>query len=222
MIDEQRTVASLVLDHPAYAEVFTRHRIDYCCRGNTPLAKAAAERALALPVLVAELEAASAARATDDALDARTLATPALLDHIVAKHHVYLRTALPFLSKLATKVNRVHGDADLRLREVLRIVLALESALLPHLDMEEEDLFPAMRNGEGALLSVQLAEMNTDHLAVGELLEALRRVTSDFSLPDFACGSYKTLFSELATLESDILTHVHLENHVLMPRFSAS
>ena len=30
----------------------------------------------------------------------------------------------------------------------------------------------------------------------------------------------RTLFAELEQLERDILTHVHLENHVLMPRFA--
>jgi regulator of cell morphogenesis and NO signaling len=39
--------------------------------------------------------------------------------------------------------------------------------------------------------------------------------------PEWACTSYRTLLSELAALEGDVLRHVHLENHVLMPRFAA-
>jgi regulator of cell morphogenesis and NO signaling len=40
MIDPQRTVASVVLDHSECAAVFQRHRIDYCCRGNLSVAAA--------------------------------------------------------------------------------------------------------------------------------------------------------------------------------------
>jgi len=53
------------------------------------------------------------------------------------------------------------------------------------------------------------------------LLERVRAAGDDFTLPPWACNSYRALFSELAQLEGDVFTHVHLENHVLRPRFSA-
>ena len=37
--------------------------------------------------------------------------------------------------------------------------------------------------------------------------------------PEWGCSSYRVLMSELEALEGDVLRHVHLENHVLMPRF---
>ena len=56
--------------------------------------------------------------------------------------------------------------------------------------------------------------------AVAQLLERIRAASDDFTLPDWACNSYRTLFSELEQLEGDVFTHVHLENHVLRPRFA--
>ncbi len=73
-----------------------------------------------------------------------------------------------------------------------------------------------------ALLARELDDMNEEHLAVGTLLETMRNATEDYLLPDWACNSYRTLFSELSQLEGDVLTHVHLENHVLRPRFAPS
>ena len=55
---------------------------------------------------------------------------------------------------------------------------------------------------------------------VGALLEQIRDVTEGFEMPGWACTSYRTLFSELEQMEGDIHRHVHLENHVLMPRFA--
>ena len=45
--------------------------------------------------------------------------------------------------------------------------------------------------------------------------------SDDFTLPEWACNSYRTLFAELKQVESDVFTHVHIENHVLRPRFVA-
>jgi regulator of cell morphogenesis and NO signaling len=55
---------------------------------------------------------------------------------------------------------------------------------------------------------------------VAALLERVRSASDDFALPSWACNSYRTLFSELEQLERDLHTHVHLENHVLKPRFA--
>ncbi len=60
--------------------------------------------------------------------------------------------------------------------------------------------------------------MQSEHLAVAKLLRTIRSAADDFALPDWACNSYRTLFSELQQMESDIFEHVHLENHVLEPR----
>jgi regulator of cell morphogenesis and NO signaling len=63
--------------------------------------------------------------------------------------------------------------------------------------------------------------MREEHELVGRMLDRLRRVSHDFTVPPWACNSYRTLFSELVALERDIHVHVHLENNVLAPRFAA-
>jgi regulator of cell morphogenesis and NO signaling len=118
---------------------------------------------------------------------------------------------------LAAKVARVHGDRNPRLANVNELVVALTSALLPHLEYEEATLFPAVLATEpdSAALAEEFQKMKEEHLAVGELLGRLRDETESFSPPDWACTSYRTLLSELERLELDTLRHVHLENHVL-------
>ena len=152
------------------------------------------------------------------------MSTKALIEHIVSRHHAYLREAFPFLEPLAAKVARVHGDHEPRLHDILATFRALRAALEPHLDREEQVLFPAiaLRQPVASVVDEELAIMLADHLAVGTMLASLRSLTDEFSPPDWACGSYRTLFSELCALEGDVLRHVHLENHVLMPRFAAT
>jgi regulator of cell morphogenesis and NO signaling len=223
MTNNPATVASIVLDHPASAAVFQKHRIDFCCGGNVTLEAACKTRGLDLPAVRAELDAAIAARAAPATEDPRTLSTPVLLAYIVTKHHQFLRRTLPFVLELATKFARVHGEREPKLRSLAAAVNELERTLLPHLDREEQVLFPALAAGASNLPNVveELDDMTRDHLSVSQLLERIDAASDGFRVPDWGCNSYRTLFAELRTLDSDIREHVHLENHVVLPRFAA-
>lgn len=221
MLDPEATVARIVLDHPECAPVFSRHRIDFCCHGDVPLGAACEARSLELDAVQAELGSAIAARRGEPAEDPRALGTPALIALIISRHHEYLRRTLPFVVELSAKVARVHGEHDPRLRELDTVVRSLAAALLPHLDTEEQSLFPRlmMKPADQAAIARELGSMHEDHLAVGRMLGRIRDAGDGFTVPEWGCNSYRTLFAELEHLEADILRHVHLENHVLMPRF---
>ncbi len=222
MIDLRQSVASAVLEHPECASVFQKHRIDFCCRGELAVEVACAQRGLEPAALAEELSKAIAARSREARVDPRGMTTEALVAHIVSTHHRYLREALPLVERLAAKVHRVHGAHDPRLAELDAAVGALSELLVPHLDEEEQQLFPAMTSPEasGGQLAEGLESMQQEHLEVGRLLEQVRRATGDFDVPGWACNSYRALFAELEHLEGDVLRHVHLENHVLRPRFA--
>jgi regulator of cell morphogenesis and NO signaling len=222
--DRTATIAQIVLQHPVAARVFQKHKLDYCCRGNVTVPEASSTHGLDPEALFAELEAALPSGAGPQEDDPRTLSTAALIARIVDRHHGYLRKALPYLDPLVAKVARVHGEKNPKLAELKTSYEALAAALYPHLDQEEEVLFPALvsRTPDRELIRKELAAMNEDHLAVGTLLELIHGLSDDFSTPEYGCTSYRVLMTELEALEADILKHVHTENHVLMPRFVLS
>lgn len=224
MLDRQQSVSNLVLDHSECAEVFQRHRIDFCCRGHLSIEDAAKTKNVDADDLVRDLSEAIARRTNVPASDPRELSTPELIAHIIAKHHEYLRRSLPFARVLASKVSRVHGPHNPQLYALQTAVEDLAATLLPHLDEEEEELFPELvSNTHGpAVLAQRLASMLDDHLEVARVLERIRKASNDFRLPGGACNSYRTLFSELQQIEGDVFKHIHLENHVLGPRFTAA
>jgi regulator of cell morphogenesis and NO signaling len=221
MPDRSQTVASVVLEHSECAEVFQKNRIDFCCKGELSVEAAARSRGLDVDGLLTDLTRAIEARRGERSADPRELSTPSLVAHIVSKHHDYLRKTLPFVKALAQKVGRVHGDHNPKLRDLDKAVDELSASLLPHLDDEEQDLFPTLtaKDVDRTKAAKLLEAMQSEHLTVAKELERIRAASEDFTLPEWACNSYRTLFSELRQLESDVFTHVHLENHVLRPRF---
>jgi regulator of cell morphogenesis and NO signaling len=222
MLDPTLPIATLVLDHSECATVFARHRIDYCCKGQRPLADACAELGLDVAAVVSELETAIARRRRSQSSDPRALSTTQVIAKLIAPHHQYLHRTMPFLAALATKVARVHGDREPSLREVARHVDTLVETLRLHLAEEETVLFPALIEGRVDGVTPLLLAMREEHEQVGAMLAELRRAAADFIPPAWACNSYRTLMSELAILEADVFEHVHVENHVLLPRYIAT
>ncbi len=220
LVDRNATVARIALDHPECAQVFRAHRIDFCCRGGLTVEEACAGKGLDAQSVFSELDAAVLERGTP-AEDPREMRTPRLIEHIVSRHHAYLRETLPFVEPLALKVARVHGDHNPKLGELATLVSELRRALEPHLDEEEGSLFPALLRAQpdAGRIATELRAMQDDHLRVGELLTGIRTQADDYAVPDWACGSYQMLMTTLRSIELDTLRHVQIENHVLMPRF---
>lgn len=220
-LDRSSTVAQIVTEHFVAARVFQKHRIDFCCHGDVTVPQACQGRQLDPEAVFAELEAAIPAGARDAGEDPRTLSVAALIARIVDRHHGYLRRQLPFVGPLLSKVAAVHGDRSPKLAALEEAFGELAEALEPHLDREEEVLFPALmaRRPDPEVARRELEAMHEDHLAVGAQLSLIRSLADGFVTPEWGCNTYRVVMGELEALEADVLRHVHLENHVLMPRF---
>jgi regulator of cell morphogenesis and NO signaling len=223
-VDHNATVAGIVTNHAVAARVFQRHGIDYCCHGNVTVPEACVEKRLDPVAVFAELEAAIAGSGDRPGDDPRALSTAALIARIIDQHHGYLRRALPYIAPIMVKVATVHGPRDTNLQQLHDAFRDLADSLGPHLDEEEEVLFPALmrRHPDALLVKEELERMHQDHLAVGDLLARIRTLSDGFTTPEWGCNTYRVLMAELDALEADILRHVHLENHVLAPRFGVT
>jgi regulator of cell morphogenesis and NO signaling len=113
-------------------------------------------------------------------------------------------------------VHRAHPAVPAGLSELLGQIGA---ELAPHMEKEEQVLFPLMRRGGykaiGSAISVMLAE-HDDH---GTLLRELETVTQDFTAPEDACNTWRALYLGSRKFADDLVEHIHTENNVLFPRF---
>ncbi len=219
---KETQIGQIVAERPQTARIFELVDIDYCCGGQTPLGKAAAEKGLKVEKILSALLTVGASTGAKDETNWQEAKLPELLDHIVARHHSWLRRELPQLLETTNDVHQVHGAAHQELTQVAALVQEVHDALLPHLADEENRVFPAVRQlvagNPPASVADMLEEMRTDHDVIGAKLHDLRKLTDDFAVPDDACVKYREMLTGLQALESDIHMHVHLENNVLLPR----
>jgi regulator of cell morphogenesis and NO signaling len=225
----QTRLADLVQEDPRITPVLDRFGLDYCCRGYRTLQEASIDEAVPVSEILEQLEAIGP-RPTDADGAAAWTDLPGLVQHIVTRHHRYVREHLPVLQALLEKLVTRHGAGHPELLEVREAFNALSEDMLQHMNKEENILFPyietlaATNAGQprpfspfGTILN-PIRAMEQEHLEAGDLLARLRRLTNGYQPPADGCMSYRLCFEGLARFESDLHQHVHLENYVLFPR----
>jgi regulator of cell morphogenesis and NO signaling len=223
---ENEMLGDIVSSNYQAAAVFERHGLDFCCGGRISLADACRLHHVDLQGVVKEIEsldAAEPAAPSDDAAE--------LVAHIVAKHHTYVRNAIPSIQAHLSRVVAVHGTRHSELHAIARSFNGVADELMLHMVKEEQVLFPYIRGLAEAVQSgappppdmfgtVQnpIRMMEIEHQHVGDELAAIRRLSSGYEPPQDACATYRLVYTELGEFERDLHRHVHLENNVLFPR----
>lgn len=233
MLDVNKTVREFAIEFPSAIRVFEKLRIDYCCGGNQPLKDACTQKGLQVDDVLQLLGQATKTGTDSELTNSQSLPLANLITLIVEKHHAYTRKELEFLSELLERVCTAHGQNHPELLHIRAHFHNLHAELLPHMMKEENILFPFITRLELAVsedrpapfapfgqLRNPITVMMSEHESAGELLEKIRTLSRDFTLPDDACFSYRTLYKTLEELELDLHQHIHLENNVLFPRAS--
>ena len=226
----EKTVGQWVAENPGAARIFEEAGIDYCCGGQRSLSEACSQARAPLEPVREQLEQAAAAPAPGQR-DWMASSQSELVEHIVAKHHAYVRQELPRLEALLAKVNGVHGKNHPELAQIGRVWAEIAQEMTMHMMKEENILFPYIVELENAAQgrgpqpvcmfgTVQnpVRMMMTEHDSAGASLRAMRELSADYTLPAEACTSYRVLYAALAAFEADLHQHIHLENNILFPR----
>ncbi len=230
MPTQTETVREIALNQPSSIRVFEEFGIDYCCGGRKPLTVACTEQNIELAGVLAALESA-AKQPSPGTKDWAGESLGSLIEHIVSKHHEYVKRELPRLDALARKVVGKHGANHSELPEIQEIMANLGAELTQHLGKEEMMLFPYIaelersRTGRGTrpyscfgTVANPIEVMSAEHDAAGALLAEIRKLSGNFTLPEDACPTYHAFYDGIKEFEQDLHQHIHLENNILFPR----
>ncbi|PWU67623.1 iron-sulfur cluster repair di-iron protein [Gracilibacillus dipsosauri] len=220
--DLEMKTGDIVTQFPKASSLFKQYKIDFCCGGNRPIGEALEKRRLDKEAVLTEINQLYEETNNQDEIDWTSKSNLELIEHIVEKHHGYLKQVLPELSKYVTKVQRVHGEAHPELTTVYTVFHQLKSELESHLEKEESTLFPKLMDNDVEAAAAIIHHFEEEHEHEGRLLELMREVTDDYAIPTGACNTYQLTYLKLDELESDLFLHIHLENNILFPRFTAS
>lgn len=182
------TLGDIVAENHQAAAILEHHGLDFCCGGRISLGEACRDRGLDLDAIVAELRH----------LDATPLEGPPddldeLISHIVARHHDYVRQAIPSIRAHLANVVAAHGLRHPELVGISNNFTALAEVLPLHLAKEEHVLFPYIRTLAAAsragsppppdifgTVQNPIRMMETEHQDAANELAAIRLLASGY------------------------------------------
>lgn len=209
-----QAIGQIAVELPGATAVFRRLKLDFCCGGQVSLADACARQNLPADAVLAELAALDRPENPD-----LPNSPDALIDHILERYHAVHREQLPELIRMARRVEAVHHDhpqVPVGLADHLQV---MQDGLLDHMAKEEQILFPMLRASGSPLVRPPIMAMRREHTSHGEQLERLMALSHGATPPAGACNTWRALCSGIAQLQNDLISHIHLENNLLFPRF---
>lgn len=146
----------------------------------------------------------------------------ALIDHILRRYHEVHRTQFPEAIALARRVEAAHQDHPRRPCGLADHLAIMADHLMAHQRREEAVLFPMMLAGGHPMIRHPIARMEEEHRDVDEQLLWLAMLTTDFTPPVDACGTWRALYRACHEIADDLREHMRLENDILFRRFVAA
>ena len=224
-VSTSQSIGSYVVERPSRSKVFERFGLDYCCGGHLSLEEACAKGGLEPAIVLRALADFDAANPAEEPAP-WTLDLAALADHIEATHHAYLHRELARMRELVAKVAKAHGDTDPRLIRLNQVFQRFQEEMELHMAKEEQILFPLVRKlAKGESLEAfhcggvrgPVSVMRHEHDEHAVNLGLIKELTENFTVPEYACNTYRATLDALVELERDLHRHIHKENNILFP-----
>ncbi|MGB4588532.1 MAG: DUF542 domain-containing protein [Clostridiaceae bacterium] len=217
----ENKINELVREDIRLASFFQNEKIDFCCNGHRLIGEVLKEKGVDKDAFLQKLETFQQALEKEGEKDDffKDMDNEELIGHIRVKHHLYTRGVLKDLDQYVSAIVKAHYRHDKSLLlEINRLYGSLRTELLEHLIKEEVDLFPLIIESNFKDASAQILETEKEHDAAGNILQSLRIVTNEYTLPTWGCETFRAVYHHLEALESDLFRHIFLENSVLFER----
>ena len=227
---ESKTIGEFVAQDFRTAAVFSKYKIDFCCKGYKTIDEVCQKKGISKDVLEHDLSFILNSN-NDSNINFNFLSANLLVDYILETHHRFIEEKTPTLMSFLDKLCKVHGERHPELFEIKTLFTISANDLIMHMKKEEIILFPFIIAMEQAVLSNQvidkphfgtvenpIAMLQEEHESEGIIFSKIALLTNDFTPPDDACNTFKVTYSMLLEFEQDLHKHIHLENNILFPK----
>ena len=228
-MDSNMTLSEIVSKNYHTAVIFKKYKMDFCCGGKKTLQEVCQEKNINENVILDELDDSNFIMNSQDNYSEWDIRF--LIDYIINTQHSYVRKNLPIIKQFLNKTVSKHSTNHPELLKILTYFNQAEQELIPHMQKEEQILFPyikslvekkeSSKNIQAPIFGTvrnPIAMMEKEHEQAGELFRNIRSISNDLLAPSNACNTYQVTYSMLNEFEENLHFHIHLENNILFPK----
>jgi regulator of cell morphogenesis and NO signaling len=224
---ENLSLAEIITERPQAAALLEKYDLDFCCRGKLKLSDQIKDQDKLAEVIKELEEVFSDKKPLEVQYDQISLTE--LVDHILQKHHGYVKENLPVILEHLEKVAYKHDDSFPEMKKIAELFTEVKRDFEQHMMKEEIILFPRIKvleklfNEKKTIIEKISIEspvrvMEAEHEAAGNLMEEIKNLSHNYTAPENACMTFRLSLDELKLFEKDLHQHVHLENNILFPK----
>lgn len=230
---EKNTIGDFVARDFRTAAIFSKHGIDFCCKGQRTIEEVCQLKNINEADLLEELNTVMDTK-NDYGIDFNSWPLDLLVVYIEKTHHRFVEQKTPVILQYLDKLCSVHGSNHPELFQINELFVRCAGELAQHMKKEELILFPFIKEMMGATKSHGSVEpphfgtvnnpitmMMEEHDAEGERFRKIAALTNNYTAPADACNTYRVTYAMLEEFEQDLHKHVHLESNILFPKAKA-
>ena len=227
---QNKTIGAFVAEDYRTAAVFTKYKIDFCCKGNRTINEVCEKQEIDSKELLKKIQDALLAEDSNK-IDFNSWPLDLLAEYIEKTHHRYVEDKSIVIMQFLNKLCSVHGANHPELFQINELFTECAGELAQHMKKEELMLFPFIKKMIKAketeedlmqppfgTVSNPIAMMMHEHDTEGERFREIASLTNDYTAPSDGCTTYKVTFAMLKEFEENLHTHIHLENNILFPK----
>lgn len=227
---KDKTIGAFVAQDFRTAAVFSKYKIDFCCKGNRTITEVCEKENIDSDTLLQNVFDVLQSE-NNNTIDFNSWPLDLLVDYIEKTHHRYVEEKTGIILQFLNKLCSVHGANHPELFRVNELFTAGVGELSQHMKKEELMLFPFIKRmvktkeANGILsqpsfgtVSNPIAMMMQEHDHEGDRFREIANLTHNYTAPADGCTTYKVAFAMLDEFEQDLHKHIHLENNILFPK----
>src|SRR5689334_19003920 len=177
-LEMELTLSEIVQKYPSAASLFEKYDLDYCCHGKRSLQEACeGDLAKYQRVEYALRGVIEHEISKSNLVHYENMSAGELIDHILNKHHHYLKANMPVIYAHLKKVSTKHGDRHPELNQIFELFEELKHEMEHHMFKEEEILFPRIRS-----LSEVFQTKNIYHIAGSNRLPGKMNISAPINM----------------------------------------
>jgi regulator of cell morphogenesis and NO signaling len=227
---KNKTIGAFVAQDFRTAAVFSKYKIDFCCKGNRTINEVCEKQDIDSDTLLQNVFDVLQSE-NNNTIDFNSWPLDLLVDYIEKTHHRYVEDKTGIILQFLNKLCSVHGTNHPELFKINELFTAGAGELSQHMKKEELMLFPFIKRmvktkeSSGIFsqpsfgtVSNPIAMMMQEHDNEGERFREIANLANNYTAPDDGCTTYKVAFAMLNEFEQDLHKHIHLENNILFPK----